>query len=116
MAIRSSQQCLGDRGNAQGPKVSGSPESDGPVNLYDHGGTLLEFTTLSPSYTDDWIVECTEMSDPAGFVGSRTVSPDSAGCNVRFDEARTVPLDVMRYWLTLLPPPRSELACDVGGG
>jgi hypothetical protein len=69
---------------------------------------LFEFTTLSPSGTDDWVVECMEISTPGGFFGSITVAPNVEKSTVLFS-AHNLPLPVLTYWISILPDPISPV-------
>jgi hypothetical protein len=65
---------------------------------------LFEFTTLSPSGTDDWVVECMEISTQGGFFGSITITPIAEQSKVLFS-THDLPLAVLTYWISTLPDP-----------
>lgn len=46
------------------------------MSYFEHAGTTYEFTTTSEVGSDDWIVECTELSNPQGYFGAIVVSPE----------------------------------------
>jgi hypothetical protein len=69
---------------------------------------LFEFTTLSPSGTDDWVVECAEISASGGFFGTITVAPVAEQSTVLFS-AQSLPLEVLSYWISILPDPITPL-------
>lgn len=74
---------------------------------FEHAGTTYEFTTTSPSGSDDWIVECVELSNSQGFFGAIVVSPDPERALLR-SEGGSLPLAVLQHWLSLLPDPLEE--------
>ena len=74
-----------------------------PLELFTHGDRTYEFVTISPSGTSDWIVECTEMSNPDGFFGEIVVPLAPGAPYARLDGQ--IPLPVLLHWLTLLPDP-----------
>lgn len=73
------------------------------MNFFEHDEQLYEFTTLSPTGSDDWVVECVEMSNPAGFVGSITVSIHSEQSTLKIHAGTSLPLPVLRHWMSVLP-------------
>ena len=66
------------------------------------GEVTYEFTIVSESNSDDWCVECTELSNPNGFAGSIRVSP-APERNVATFESGQLPLEALHYWLSILP-------------
>lgn len=70
---------------------------------FEHNGRLWEFTTISPTGSDEWHVECLELSDPKGFFGVAVVS--AAGSEIRWLSGGTLPIPVVLHWLAQLPEP-----------
>jgi hypothetical protein len=71
------------------------------------GEVTYEFTIVSEAQSDDWVVECTELSDPSGFAGAIRVSPIRSQ-NVLIVESGHLPLEVLHHWLSLLPAVAAE--------
>ncbi len=74
------------------------------------GEVTYEFTIVSESNSDDWSVECTELSNPSGFAGSIRVSPVPE-CNVATFESGQLPLEALHYWLSILPVMSPDVTC-----
>ena len=73
------------------------------MSYFEHEGKLWEFTTTSPSGSNDWHVECADVRALDGFFGVAVVSP--GGTSLQLQSVGTLPLPVLQHWLSLLPEP-----------
>lgn len=81
------------------------------MGYFKHQNRLFEFTVFSPSGSDEWLVECVEISrSEDGFIGTVHVAQAPTESKVSFGD-RELPLAVFEYWLSLLPE-----AMDPGKG
>ena len=76
------------------------------MTYFEHEHKLWEFTTTSPSGTNDWHVECVDVREPDGFFGVAVVSPN--GTSLQLQGGGTLPLPVLEHWLSLLPKPLED--------
>ena len=76
------------------------------MSYLEHEGKLWEFTTTSPSGSNDWHVECVEVRTLDGFFGVAVVSP--SGTSLELQSGGTLPVPVLQHWLSLLPRPLED--------
>lgn len=67
------------------------------MEYFDDGGRLYEFSVLSMAQSDDYGVECFDMtSDGPGLVGTISVAPNGVG---RISLEAQVSIRLLRRWL-----------------
>lgn len=67
------------------------------MEYFDEGGRLYEFSVLSMAQSDDYAVECFDMSsDGPGLVGTLRVAPTGVG---RLSLEVEVTVRLLRRWL-----------------
>jgi hypothetical protein len=80
------------------------------MSYFEFGYRLYEFTTISPAGSDDWVIECVELSNPDGFFGSIRIPPDTSEALLHAERGSELPVAVVRHWLTLVAGMQADTA------
>ena len=82
------------------------------MSYFEFADRLYEFTATSPSGTDDWVIECVELSNPDGFFGWIRIPPDSSQATLQTRGRSELPIAVVRHWSSLVV---AATATDLAG-
>ncbi len=78
------------------------------MGYFEYGDRLYEFTLLQQTGSEDWSVECMELSNPHGFFGVITIANNAELSTLEFHAATELPLAVLRRWLSILEDTAKE--------